>query len=79
MKVRLQQTTDNLPNPVEREPLPDDHHIPDSVLPENRFVGRSEVGNRLREIRKDLEASVRSRDTDGAARCKRDVIEAGLN
>jgi hypothetical protein len=27
----------------------------------------------------NLEASVRSRDTDGAERCGRDVIEAGLN
>jgi hypothetical protein len=27
----------------------------------------------------NLEASVRSRDTDGAKRCVRDVIEAGLN
>ena len=30
-------------------------------------------------VYRNLEASVRSRDTDGAARCKRDVIEAGLN
>jgi hypothetical protein len=39
MKVLLQQTANNLPNLVEGELLPDNHRIPDSVLPAARFGG----------------------------------------
>ena len=35
--------------------------------------------NHIVDPRRNLEASVRSRDTDGAKRLDRDLIEAGLN